>query len=120
MKSYWKVILEILKQWVLTGSLKLSNLKTIVIKYLKSAAIKAALLQFLGSTIAGGWKAWLIKFIVTELFEEVAEPLVKYFFRKIGYVYDRVEGEIKFNRIKEAKENNDKISYNIAVDDVFK
>jgi len=119
MKKVWTGVFTVLKSWILTGSLKLSTFKTITIQYLKSAAVKAALLQFLGSTIAGGWKAWIIKFIVTELFEELAEPLVKYFFRKIGYVYDRIEGEIKFKRIEKAREDNDKNAYNIAVDDVF-
>lgn len=99
--------------------MKLATLKTIVIQYLKSAAVKAALLKFLGSAVSGGWKAWIIKFIVAELFEEIAEPIIKASFRQVGYAYDRVDGEIKVKKLNKAREDDDKETYNSIVDDSF-
>ena len=94
------------------------TVKNIIVDYLKSAAIKAALLKFLGSTVAGGWKAWLVKFIVTELFEEVAEPIIRLGLRKMGYVYNRIEGEIELKKLERAKEEGDEQSYNDVIDDL--
>ncbi len=97
----------------------LKSVKGFVIQYLKSAAVKAALLKFLGSAVSGGWRAWIIKFIVAELFEEIAEPIIKAVFRQMGYMYDRVEGEIKFKQVEKAEENNDEKAHTISVSNIF-
>ena len=95
-------------------------LKGSVIQWLKSAAVKAALLRFLGSSISGGWKAFVVKFIVTELFEEIAEPIVRYAFREMGYAYNRIEGEVVLKKIKQAKKEDNEEDYNTHLDGAFK
>lgn len=95
-------------------------IKKILIEQLKGAAVKAALKKLLGSAVIGGPKAWIIKYIVTELFEEIGEPLIKAAFIKMGYYYDRVEGKIIVKKIHDAREDNDADAYDNATDDVFK
>ena len=68
----------------------------------------------------GGFKGWLIKFIVTELYEEIGEPVIKYALNEVGYQYDRVKGKVIVNRIEKAKDENNEEAYNSAVDSSFK
>ena len=91
-----------------------------ILEQLKGAAVKAALKAFLGTGAGVGFKAWLIKFVVVELQEEVAEPIVKAFFTKIGYIYYKdVEGNIFIERLNKAKEDNNEDAYNDTVDDIL-
>lgn len=90
-----------------------------ILEQLKGAAVKAALKSFLGTGAGVGFKAWLIKFVVENLFEEIAEPLIKAAFTFMGYSYNRVEGNILVKRLKEAQENNDEDAYNDTVDDIL-
>lgn len=94
-------------------------IKLAVIEQLKGAAVKAALKKLLGSAALGGFKTWIIKYIITELFEELAEPLMKAAFVKMGYFYDRVEGKIIVKRIEQAREAGNGEDYDNATDDVF-
>ena len=87
-------------------------------KFLKDKVVKTALIHLLGTT--AGWKAWILKFIVTELFEEVVEPMIKALFREIGHGVDKAEGKRKFQKIQEAMREEDPSKYDSAVDDVFK
>lgn len=96
-----------------------ATLKQFIIDQLKGAAVKAALKAFLGSAAGVGVKAWLIKFVVEELYEQVGEPIMKAMFLKMGYYYDRVQGNITIKKIREARENNDGQAYDIAIDDIF-
>lgn len=93
--------------------------KKAVIEHLKGAAVKAALKSLLGASYMIGFKAWLVKFIVTELFEEIGEPLIKAGFIRMGYYYDRVNGNIIVKRIHEAREDENEQEYNNAIDDLF-
>lgn len=95
-------------------------IKKAVIEQLKGAGVKLALKKILGTAAMGGFKAWLIKYIVTELFEEIGEPLIKAAFVKLGYYYDRIEGKIIVKKIQDAREDNDADAYDNATDDVFK
>ena len=82
-----------------------------IISFLKGEFIKLALKKVLGSAAMGGFKAWLVKFIATELFEEVAQPIIEMSIRKGFYVYDKIDGHIKVKKIEKAKESNDRDSY---------
>jgi len=84
-----------------------AQLKLILIQFLKGEAIKLALKKLLGSAAAGGIKGWIIKFVVEQLFEEVAQPIIELGFRKMGYLVHRIEGEIILKKIKDAKNEND-------------
>lgn len=94
-------------------------IKKTLIEQLKGAAVKAALKKFLGSAVIGGPKAWVIKYVVTELFEEIGEPLIKAGLLGAGYYYEKIEGKIIIKRIEEAREGNDPHAYDNATDDVF-
>jgi hypothetical protein len=90
--------------------------RDIVISQLKGAAIKAALKKILGSAVMGGFKAWLVKFVVTELFEQVGEPLIRLSFRKGLFLVDKVSGKLLIIKLRNAKENSDENSYDDAID----
>ena len=94
------------------------HLRDAVIDHLKGKAVKLALKKFLGSALAGGFKAWLVKFIVTELFEELAEPIVRLLIRKGFLVYDKTQGAIRIKKLRQAKEEGDEDEYNQQVDDL--
>ena len=96
--------------------LTLENFKKWLIQFLKGAAVKAALKKILGSAMAGGFKAWLIKYIVTELYEEVAEPLLKMALNRVGYAYDKHRGKTIIKRLENAE---DQTTYDAATDDAF-
>ena len=87
------------------------SFRTILYNYLKGAAVKAALLKFLGSAVAGGWKAWVIKFLVKEAMEEVIIPLLNYMQREALFGYDIINGKLKVKRIDKAKEEGDEETY---------
>lgn len=78
-----------------------------VIAFLKGHAVKFALKKILGSGMVVGLKGWAIKYIVTELFEEVAEPIIKYTFRKINYEWEVKKGEHILRRIEGAENIDD-------------
>lgn len=98
--------------------LLLQKVKVWFTSWLKGKALRWVLLRALGTT--AGWKAWILKYLVTELFEEVVEPMIKALFREINEALDEQEGKKKFKRIQEAMREEDPVKYDAAVDDVFK
>lgn len=98
---------------------KLNTIKEILINFLKGEAIKIALKNILGSVAMGGFKAWLIKFIVTELYEELGEPLIRAGINQVGYYYDKIDGKITIKKIDKAREEGDAENYRDGVNDIF-
>ena len=92
--------------------------RQMIIDFLKKKTVTLAIKKILGSVAMGGLKVWLIKYIFTHLFEEIAEPLLKLGFRKAGYLYDKVNGNIQVKKLKEAQENNDEDAYDDVVTDI--
>lgn len=92
------------------------RLRDFIVSQLKGAAIKAALKAVLGSAAGAGIQAWLVKFIVTEFFEEVAEPVVRSVLVEAGYRLDKVNGKIEVKHLREA---NDAEAHDRAVDDIL-
>lgn len=68
----------------------------------------------------GGFKGWLIRLVVTELYEEIGEPIIKYALNEVGYQYDKVKGRVIVRRIEKARNENNPDGYNSAVDSSFK
>lgn len=95
----------------------MSKLLDLIIEQLKGAAIKAALVHLVKTSV--GFRAWIVKFLVEELFEEVIEPAIKMSFRKMKYEYDRKEGEILVKKIQEARENENQTDYDSSIDDLL-
>lgn len=92
--------------------------KTQLIKFLKGEFVKLALKKVLGSVAFGGFKGWLVKFIATELFEELGEPVIKYSIRKGQLLYDKAAGEIKVKKYERAKEEGDEDAYSDSISNV--
>ena len=96
------------------------TLRDQVINFLKSEFIKLALVKILKSTALGGFRTFAIKFIAKNLFEEIAEPLIKAGLIQAGYYYNKVEGKVLIKRLEEARRDNDQGAYDTSVDDIFK
>lgn len=90
-----------------------------LIKFLKGEAVKLALKKILGSAVIGGPKAWIIKFIVTELYEEIGEPLIRAGLNQIGYYYDKIDGNIQVKKLEKARDQNNADAYNSASDNIL-
>lgn len=97
---------------------RLETFKKALIDFLKGSAVKFALKKILGTAAMGGVKGWLVKLIVTELFEEIGEPVIKYLIRKGALAYDKVEGKIKIKKLEAAKEEGNEDGYNRTIDDI--
>lgn len=98
----------------MSNLLSWEQLKAALIKIFRDKAVKAILKAVLGSAQAGGIKGWIIKYIATELFDEVAKPFMQFVFRRAGYAYDVNQGEHTLKRIENAQDVND---WSDAVDD---
>ena len=91
-----------------------------MVDFLESQVIKAALVKFLGSAVVGGFRAYIIKYLVKNiLFDKAIEPLVKEAFLSAGYGLDVLEGHIKIKKLKEARESGNEEDYNRRIDDLF-
>lgn len=98
---------------------KLNYFKYALINFLKGEAVKLALKKLLGSAIVGGPKAWAIQFIISNLFDEIAKPIIKAAFTEIGYYFDVIEGKLIIKKLEEARADNDKKDYERAIDSIF-
>ena len=81
--------------------------KPALIKFLKQKAVKLTLKKVLGNALAGGVKGWLVKYIVTELFDEVAKPIIQGAFEYIGYRWEVKNGEHVLRKIENAETRDD-------------
>ena len=92
--------------------------KSILINFLRDAIVKLALKKLLGNVMAGGFKAWIIKYIALELFDEVLEPLLRLAIRKGMLGVDKIDGAIKVKKITRAKYEDDEATYRNTIGDV--
>ena len=91
-----------------------------LIKYLQTAAIKAALKAVFKTAVPGGLKAWAIKYVVKEiLFDKAITPMVQKIFLEIGYSFDVGEGKILIKRLKKAQDENNQNDYDDTIDDIL-
>ena len=95
------------------------KIRDTILEHLKGKAVKLALKKLLGSAAAGGFKAWLIKLIVSELYDEVGEPVIEFGLRKVGVVYRKIDGKIKVTRLDRARENQDADAYDATIRDIL-
>jgi hypothetical protein len=94
------------------------RIKQPLIDFLKGSAVKYALKKLLGTAAMGGFKGWLVRYIVTELFEEIAEPVIRYLIRKGALAYDQAEGKIKIIKLERAKASKNEADYDSTIDDI--
>lgn len=117
--DWLKTAILALAGW-LGSNITWATLRPMIIEFLKSQFVRMILLKMFGKMISGGYKAFIAKLIVEYAFEELALPIIQLGFRKMGYVYHKVEGQIIFKKIEEAKANNDENKYDSAIDDLFR
>tara|TARA_R110002012_G_scaffold168596_1_gene332135 strand:- start:3505 stop:3819 length:315 start_codon:yes stop_codon:yes gene_type:complete len=95
------------------------NIWATVVAYLKGRAVKLALKKILGSAVAGGFKAWLIKFAVEELVDEVGIPVVNAGIVEVKFYFDKKNGEKVSIKIEKARESGSDEDYDNAVDELY-
>lgn len=78
-----------------------------IVDFLKDKLVKLALKKILGSAVMGGFKAWLIKFVVTEVVEKSDEYIIEPLFQKLGFYLDRQEGKTIYRRLEDAQTDDD-------------
>jgi hypothetical protein len=117
--TWFKGLIATALAWLGSGA-NWATLRALVTELLKSAFVKTILLQIFGSVVSGKYKAWIAKIIVEYAFDTLALPIIQLSFRKMGYVYYRVHGDILFKRIEEAKNDNNMKAYDDAVDSLFR
>lgn len=77
-------------------------LSKLIIDFFRKAAVKAALLKLLGSAVMGGFRAWLIKLIVTQMYDSLAVPIFQWGVRKGMLQVDKVTGRIHVKQLRNA------------------
>ena len=85
----------------------LKALKSILIDFLRKEAVKQALINLVKSGAFLGFRTWLVKFIVINLFDEVAKPIIDLSFRKVGYLVEVKNGEYLLKKIQNSADVND-------------
>lgn len=100
--------------------MKWQYVRDIILNILERIAIETILKKLLNTTVMGGVKGWLVKFVVKNyLIDKAAKPLVDMIYRELGYVYDVQKGKATVKKIKKAKEQNDQDAYDRHSDDLF-
>lgn len=94
----------------------LITLRNLVITQLKGEAVKRLSIIIFKSASLSGFRGWLIKTIVTNFSEEIAEPIIKASFIKLNYVYTKAEGKILIKKLKDTNNEND---YDTIIDDIY-
>lgn len=80
-----------------------AGLKPALLNWLEKASIKFILKKL---AIAGGFKAWLITFVVGELIEEADEHLIEPAFRKVGFIIEVHEGKKTYAKLINAEDRD--------------
>ena len=78
-----------------------------ILKFLKEKAVESLFKKILGGIAMGGIKGWLVRFVITEVMEEVEDELVEPLLRKIGLVKDIHEGKTIYKRVEDAENRDD-------------
>jgi len=95
------------------------HIKNILLYFFRGEFIKLALKKILGSAAMGGFQAWLVKYIVTELYDELGEPIIKAGVNYVGYRYDKYKGKVHIRKLERAIDENDADTYNNTIDTIL-
>lgn len=95
------------------------TLKAKGIALLKSKFVTFALKKVLGTAVAGGFRAWLVKYLATELFEEILEPSIDFIIHEVEEKADKISGKFKNKKLNQAIEDQDDEAYDSASDSTF-
>ena len=56
---------------------------------------------------------------MSHLFDEVIEPILKFSFNGVQFIYDKEKGKILAKKISQAREDDNHDDYNSSIDDIF-
>ena len=94
------------------------RIKAPLLAFLKDKIVTASLKKLLKSS-AGGFKVWLVTYILEHLYDDIAEPLIKAGLVKLEYTKHKIDGKLTIKKIDEARRSGDAQSYHDAIDDIF-
>jgi len=86
-----------------------------ILSVLKTKAVELALSKIVGATV--GFRAWVVKFAVKYLFDELAEPVIELAMRKGQLVIDKTSGKIIYLKTMKAKQDGKKDDYLDSIGD---
>lgn len=118
-KAYIKILLDFIVGLHTNSKNKMAYIKTWAISFFKGEFFKFTLKKLLGSAVAAGPKAWIVKVIASWLYDEIGEPVIELVLRKAEYRYYRLDGKIKIRRLRKAEHGTNE-EYDDAMDDLFK
>jgi hypothetical protein len=81
--------------------------RSTILYFLKGEFVKLLIKKILSMAYTGGFRGWVIKLIAEELFEEIAEPIIRYSFRKAQRGFDVIDGELVIRRFNNAEDVED-------------
>jgi hypothetical protein len=110
MKKLKQIILRLLG-----GVFSRKNIK----KFLKDKIVVFTLKKILGSAVLGGPMGWLASFVASELYDELALPIVNLALRRSGFIYHKVEGKYQVGKLKKAEGENNEDEYDDVVTDIL-
>ena len=79
-------------------------LKNFLVNTLKDQTTKLLVKKILGAAAMGGVKAYILTYIVENLYDEIVAPITKGSFRKIGYSYEVINGRHILKPIQNAED----------------
>lgn len=86
---------------------------------LRTKLLSLLLKKILGAASMGGIRGAIVKYLLEHLYDEIVEPLTMAALRKAGYIYNKIDGKIKIDKLEEAKESGDEDAYDDAVRDIL-
>lgn len=107
MKTLLSSLLEIIKTWAI-------RVWPFLVSWLRTEAVKMAVIKILGAAALGGIRAKIIGFIVKHFFDEVKDAV------EIGgtWIMAKAEGEIKSDLLNETKESGDDAKHDAISDSI--
>ena len=89
--------------------------KAPILSFIEKEAVKIAISKLVQSPFLDDFRIWAIKFAVDYLVKDFAKPMVDYFFMKVGYGLEVVDGKYLLKEIQnsssvgEWSQNADKV-----------
>jgi len=95
----------------------MQNLKQTILDLLKSIAFKAISKKLFGF-IVGGFKGFILNFLLDRVFSKALEPFLNLCIRKGYLLIDKTKGKILVKKFNRAKEENNEEDYNSTIDNL--
>lgn len=94
-----------------------SRLKVWLIGLFSREVLKASLKYLLRTAGGNVFTQWLVKYIVKNLTEEIATPIINMSVNELGYQYEKIKGKATLKKIQNAENQTE---YDSAIDDIYK